>query len=616
MELAVPLRAPSPSDGIARGPRVHKAHPPEHGFAMYSSRRTNLALKALAPVPLCLALHFLRTSRGHRRRVYSALRHRHVVSAASSTCTESDSQIQDTDFEEFAAFVLEAQAKILSNAEVAESEATKPGSAPAQFLREPWKRDSGGNGPPSTGVTAVLEGGVLWEKAAASVSIIRGKLSKERAESLSSKESGIEYQEGEPYRACALSLVFHARSPLVPTLRGDIRLFEIPRQREQWFGGGADLTPVYLFEEDAREFHIFWREVCRNAVAEDGLGDKIYAEMKRACDQYFFIPARKEHRGVGGIFFDRIRDSSLSGAAGCAGRLVRAVAEGFLPSYMPIVMRRCHGETSGAMREWQLVRRGRYIEFNLLYDRGVRFGLAQLEKVMVSAPPLVRWTYSGAAAAPLPAADSSLLEALRCPREWAFETEEGEQVEFLTENAATVAGVLPRKIVMDQALRFRGVGILVFEDGASDTEPEKVQSILCHQRAKDKSTYPGCWDMLVGGAPRVNETSAQAAARELYEELGISADTTGGCLRPLGIACEVSTGIVQCRCELFAFAAPPGTAAVCLDGEVDSAAWRSVDDVRQSVQSDPSAWVASGLQVWEELEKAGGPDLALQRCRE
>mmetsp|Transcript_940 Transcript_940/g.2041 ORF Transcript_940/g.2041 Transcript_940/m.2041 type:complete len:473 (+) Transcript_940:50-1468(+) len=366
---------------------------------------------------------------------------------------ESSDVAEDVDmFHRFAAFVEDMQAEVLADAEAAEDEARRLVGAPQpQFLRQPWERPGG------RGMTAVLEGGRLWEKAAASVSVLEGKLSQDRAESLSSSNADEPtYTEGEPYRACALSLVFHARHPKVPTLRGDIRCFEIPGRQECWFGGGADLTPVYLFNEDAVDFHKFWRGVCKAAAGQEK-GERVYAEMKQDCDNYFYIPARKEHRGVGGLFFDRLTDAKL-GEHGSAEDFTKRVAKGWMKSYLPIVKKRCKLEETEEMRQWQLLRRGRYVEFNLLYDRGVRFGLAQLEKVMVSAPPMVAWSYGapieGGSEPVAPAGmDADLLEVLKQPHEWAFKDDEGELVPFAADGSEATAGILPLPVVTELGLK-------------------------------------------------------------------------------------------------------------------------------------------------------------------
>ncbi|KAJ7564857.1 hypothetical protein O6H91_02G036800 [Diphasiastrum complanatum] len=236
------------------------------------------------------------------------------------------------------------------------------------------------------------------------------------------------------YFAGALSAVFHPQNPYVPTFRCDVRYFEI-EGGNGWFGGGADLTPCYLFEEDGHGFHSFYKHICSK------YGSTLYAKSKAACDNYFFLPSRKEYRGIGGIFFDdleKLEDDgrtfhhSKEGYMDESARIktkrqsleavfcfVREVAEGFLLSYLPILEKRRGIKYGERERQWQLLRRGRYVEFNLLYDRGVKFGLdgGRIESIMVSAPPLVAWKYD---IKPEPnSAESMLVDVLTNPRDWA-----------------------------------------------------------------------------------------------------------------------------------------------------------------------------------------------------
>ncbi|GBF93673.1 coproporphyrinogen III oxidase [Raphidocelis subcapitata] len=304
-----------------------------------------------------------------------------------------------TDFARFERYVLDLQDRILSEAEAIDGSGKR-------FLRDRWSRGSESAG---YGITAVLEGGDLLEKAAANISIIHGELSAQRAQAMSSRgRADIDPKGGQPYSAAAMSLVFHSAHPLVPTLRADVRLFQVAGSA--WFGGGCDLTPSYLFEEDARDFHAHWRRVCER------YGEGVYPEFKAWCDRYFYIPCRKEHRGIGGLFFDDV----ASGEAGYdAEAFVREVGDNILPSWTAIAARRRALPYSGAQRQWQLLRRGRYLEFNLLYDRGVKFGLdgGRVESIMVSAPPLIAWKYGVEAAEG--SEEARLVEVLRAPREWA-----------------------------------------------------------------------------------------------------------------------------------------------------------------------------------------------------
>jgi len=295
-------------------------------------------------------------------------------------------------------FVLELQDSIIREAELLD------GSGKS-FYRDSWERGSS-----ARGITAVMENGHVVEKAASNVSIIKGVLTKSRAEAMSSRgRDCIDPEGGQEYSAAAMSLVFHSGHAHIPTLRADVRVFEVAGQ--QWFGGGCDLTPFYVYEQDFSDFHGFWKGVC------DQYDPSLYNTYKTWCDDYFYIPARKEHRGIGGLFFDDLDEQTSSFSN--VEEFVRDVGKGILPSWIPIVERRRHLEVTEAEREWQLVRRGRYLEFNLLYDRGVKFGLegGRIESIMVSAPPLIAWKYNV-----VPEAQSREAELLQLlsssPRAW------------------------------------------------------------------------------------------------------------------------------------------------------------------------------------------------------
>lgn len=268
-----------------------------------------------------------------------------------------------------------------------------------------WSRDEH-----ERGVALVLEDGDVWEKGCASVTLIEDSvLSNARADAISGRTGIDGVVAGARYSAAALSFVLHARSPLVPTLRGDVRWFKVGAH--EWYGGGLDLTPSYLFDDDCEHFHSRLRQLCESR----GGGAESYRTMKAACDAYFWLPARAEHRGVGGIFYD---DLAAPWAPDFSLALLDAALDPAGP-YMPIVEIRRALAYTPAQREWQLTRRGRYVEFNLLYDRGVRFGLTpeSVERVLVSSPPLTAWRFR---AEPLPGtAEAELMAVLRTPREWA-----------------------------------------------------------------------------------------------------------------------------------------------------------------------------------------------------
>jgi coproporphyrinogen III oxidase len=262
-----------------------------------------------------------------------------------------------------------------------------------RFGADLWKRAGGGGG-----LSRVAEGGAVVEKAGVNVSDVHGELEPALAAALPGG--------GARFVAAGVSVVVHPRSPMVPTAHMNVRF--LARGEKAWFGGGADLTPHYLFAEDCAHFHRVLREACERHTPGS------FAAMKRAADAYFFLPHRGEHRGVGGIFFD-----DLAGDLDRALAFVADVPRAFLAAYLPIVERRKglpHGE---AERRWQEIRRGRYVEFNLVHDRGTLFGLktgGRIESVLMSLPPRVRFEYDDR---PAPGSrEAEMLEVLRIPREW------------------------------------------------------------------------------------------------------------------------------------------------------------------------------------------------------
>jgi coproporphyrinogen III oxidase len=271
--------------------------------------------------------------------------------------------------------------------------ALEAADGPGRFGVDPWERPGGGGG-----VARVLEDGAVLEKAGVNASTVRGPV----PAGLDARLPG----DGGAFVAAGLSIVVHPRSPMIPTAHANVRF--LARGSAAWFGGGADLTPHYLFEEDCAAFHRELRELCERHVPGR------HPELKRAADAYFFLPHRGEHRGVGGIFFDGVDD--LERGLGLALELPRA----FLRAYLPIVARRRDEPWGDAERRWQELRRGRYVEFNLVHDRGTLFGLetrGRTESILMSLPPRVAWPYD-----PRPAPGSRearLVEVLRAPRDWA-----------------------------------------------------------------------------------------------------------------------------------------------------------------------------------------------------
>jgi coproporphyrinogen III oxidase len=272
----------------------------------------------------------------------------------------------------------------------------------AAFRSDSWERAEGGGG-----VSRLLEGGQVFERAAVLFSHVTGK---SLPPSASARRPDLA---GRPWQAMGVSLVLHPRNPYVPTVHMNVRLFVAPARHSGettafWFGGGMDLTPYYPFEEDARHFH----RVCRDALAPHG--DDYYTRFKRWCDEYFYLKHRAETRGIGGIFFD---DLDEPGFDACFA-LVRDVGDSFLGAYAPILELRRNEPYGERERDFQAYRRGRYVEFNLVYDRGTLFGLqsgGRTESILLSMPPVAHWRYDWK---PKPGSPESALGAFLVPRDW------------------------------------------------------------------------------------------------------------------------------------------------------------------------------------------------------
>ena len=247
-----------------------------------------------------------------------------------------------------------------------------------KFRRDPWERGEGGGGE-----SRVLTDGEVFERAGVSFSHVFGE--KLPASASNTRPAIV----GAPFEAMGMSLVFHPRNPHVPTTHCNVRFIQALPQGETpvwWFGGGFDLTPYYPYDGDV----LHWHRTARDACAPFG-ADR-YLRYKEWCDRYFFLPHRNETRGVGGLFFDDLAEGGFANSFA----LLRSVGDHFLPAYLPILERRGQAPYGDRERQFQLYRRGRYVEFNLVHDRGTLFGLqsrGRTESILMSMPPLARWEY-------------------------------------------------------------------------------------------------------------------------------------------------------------------------------------------------------------------------------
>lgn len=274
----------------------------------------------------------------------------------------------------------------------------------AQFREDRWARAEGGGG-----ITRVIADGHVFEKGGVNTSVVHGKLPEVMA-----KQFGVDDAQ---FMACGISLVIHPVNPFVPTVHANFRYFELYDEagqvKDSWFGGGADLTPYYLDEADGIHFHQTFKNAC------DPFGADLYPKYKKHCDEYFVNKHRKnETRGIGGIFYDYLRPSAERDAEALY-QFSKANGEAFLHAYLPIAERTMNMPFTDAHKDWQEYRRGRYVEFNLIHDRGTLFGLktnGRIESILMSLPPRARWEYDYH---PAPGSrEAELLEYLK-PRDWA-----------------------------------------------------------------------------------------------------------------------------------------------------------------------------------------------------
>lgn len=270
------------------------------------------------------------------------------------------------------------------------------------FERDQWVREQGGGG-----ISRLIEGGDLFERAGVLFSHVKGDTLPASATAHRPNVAGRSWE------AMGVSMVLHPRNPFVPTTHMNVRMFVAygkPGTNEDifWFGGGMDLTPYYVFEEDAAHFH----QTCK--VALDAHDQQLYPAYKRWCDEYFYLKHRNETRGIGGVFFDDLSEPGFDASFA----ITRAVGDAFIDAYLPIVERRRSIPYGDEHKDFQRYRRGRYVEFNLVFDRGTLFGLqsgGRTESILLSMPPEVTWRYNWS---PAPgSAEAKLYDYLK-PREW------------------------------------------------------------------------------------------------------------------------------------------------------------------------------------------------------
>ncbi|MCH8558829.1 MAG: oxygen-dependent coproporphyrinogen oxidase [Balneolia bacterium] len=300
--------------------------------------------------------------------------------------------------ERFTTYIYELQDQICAAVETTDGK--------ARFQEDNWEREGGGGGR-----TRVITGGEVFEKGGVNCSVVHGELPE-----LIRKRFGV--NQGW-FFAAGISLVLHPQSPMVPTVHANYRMFELydeegGERKDAWFGGGADLTPYYLFDEDAVHFHQEHKTAC------DAISPALYPVFKKECDAYFHNAHREEARGVGGIFYDYKRDEAGDGSGLEKWfSLAQSCGNAFSGSYIPIVEKRKELSYTDEQRYWQEIRRGRYVEFNLVHDRGTLFGLktnGRVESILMSLPPRVRWDY---AFEPEPGTEEArLTEILRRPKNW------------------------------------------------------------------------------------------------------------------------------------------------------------------------------------------------------
>lgn len=296
-------------------------------------------------------------------------------------------------------YLLDLQQRIITTLQAADG---------MPFETDGWEREPGGR-LEGDGLSRLIEGGAVFERGGCNFSHVRGRVLPPSATQHRPELAGA------PFEAMGVSLVMHPHNPFVPTVHMNVRMFAalpVDAPPVVWFGGGMDLTPYYGFERDAQHFH----RTCKAALEPHG--PELYPRFKTWCDEYFFLKHRNEPRGIGGVFFDDYADGGFDAAFA----MMRSVGDAFLPAYMPIVERRQVLPYTERERDFQAYRRGRYVEFNLVFDRGTLFGLqsgGRTESILMSMPPIVKWRYQWAPEEGTQ--EARLYSDFLHPRDWAHE---------------------------------------------------------------------------------------------------------------------------------------------------------------------------------------------------
>lgn len=318
-----------------------------------------------------------------------------LFAVEANTMSNNRSQVPDVQKVKF--FLLALQQNICQRLEQLDGKAS--------FKADSWEREEGGGG-----TSRVLTQGQVFEQAGVNFSHVMG------AAMPASATAHRPELAGRSFEAMGVSLVIHPNNPYIPTTHANVRFFIASKEGADpvwWFGGGFDLTPYYPFKEDVVSWHQMAKDIC------DPFGEDVYPKYKKWCDEYFFLPHRNETRGVGGLFFDDLNEPGFERSF----EFMQAVGNGFIDAYAPIVERNKELEYGDDERQFQLYRRGRYVEFNLVYDRGTLFGLqtgGRTESILMSMPPLVRWEYAFTPEQGSPEAE--LYDIYLKPQDWLVQT--------------------------------------------------------------------------------------------------------------------------------------------------------------------------------------------------